>query len=173
MRSGVRRYRLKVVCDARIVDAEAQALRHSEGYASTPWNPPRRGTRPTVDAGESPSPPSSSRSGDPTRRGSAVRCRYLYKPSGGLRRRKVRSAPLPPCGERFSHSLAPPFRTRSASLGSRPRRGQQSARMTADFENTSSLPRRNHSGDSSVASLPLNDGNDLYPAPSERQQIIE
>ena len=47
----------------------------------------------------------------------------MEEPFGGLRRRKVRSAPLPPCGESFSRSLAPPFRTRSASLGSRPRRG--------------------------------------------------
>ena len=43
--------------------------------------------------------------------------------NGGLRRRKVRSTPLPPCGESYVRSLAPPFRTRSASLGSRPRRG--------------------------------------------------
>ena len=51
MRSGVRRYRLKVVCDARIVDAEAQALRHSEGYASTPWNPPGQGHTPNCGRG--------------------------------------------------------------------------------------------------------------------------
>ena len=122
-----------------------------------------RRTATTVDAGGSRSPPSSSRSGDPPRReehqtvdaeahhfrhseGYAVPRgipnggaeRYvivsLVEPTGGLRRRKVRSTPLPPCGESFSHSLAPPFRTRSASLGSRPRRGQRSARMTAIFK---------------------------------------
>ena len=41
-----------------------------------PWNPIMRGTRPTVDARGSPSPPSSSRSGDPPVRGRAVRHRY-------------------------------------------------------------------------------------------------
>ena len=47
----------------------------------------------------------------------------VVEPFGGLRRRKVRSTPFPPCGESFARSLAPPFRPRSASLGSRPRRG--------------------------------------------------
>ena len=47
----------------------------------------------------------------------------MEEPTVGLRRRKVRSAPLPPCGESFARSLAPPFRPRSASPGSRPRRG--------------------------------------------------
>ena len=47
----------------------------------------------------------------------------MVQPTGGLRRRKVRGASLPPCGESFARSLAPPFRPRSASLGSRPRRG--------------------------------------------------
>ncbi len=42
---------------------------------------------------------------------------------GGLRRCKVSSTPLPPCVESFARSLAPPFRPRSASPGSRPRRG--------------------------------------------------
>ena len=87
------------------VDAQTQGLRHSEGCASTPWNPQLRGmaarcqwtretqtlrhseatqwpwnpllrgTRPTVDAGELCLFPSSSRSGDPPVRGNAVRRR--------------------------------------------------------------------------------------------------
>ena len=35
------------------------------------------------------------------------------EPTGGLRRRKVRSTPLPPYGESFSRSLAPPSRPKS------------------------------------------------------------
>ena len=57
------------------VDAGAEGLRHSEA-AGRGIPPPVRGTRPTVDAGGLPSPPSSSRSGDPPVRGGAVRCRY-------------------------------------------------------------------------------------------------
>ena len=90
------------------VDAGPHHFRHSEGYA-VPRGIPNGGAERYVIVS-------------------------LVEPTGGLRRRKVRSTPLPPCGESFSHSLAPPFRTRSASLGSRPRRGQRSARMTAIFK---------------------------------------
>ena len=58
------------------VDAETHHFRHSEGYA-VPRGIPRSGAEhPSVDAGGSPSPPSSSRSGDPPVRGRTVRCRY-------------------------------------------------------------------------------------------------
>ena len=107
----------------QIVAAETQTLRHSEGYASTPWNPPCGGTRPAVDAGGSPSPPSSSRSGDPPFRGSAVRCRSPSATNRGIPAR--------------------------------------SARMTAEFEKASSLPRWNQPGDSSPAAQALNDVREL------------
>ena len=55
-----------------------------------PWNPPRRGNSPTVDAEGSPSPPSSSQSGDPPRRGRAVRCRYPGATNGGIPARSAR-----------------------------------------------------------------------------------
>ena len=95
----------------------------------------------TVDARESRPLPSSSRSGDPPRRGKAVQHRgrgdpkspsfrgrspwnplwraeqyvvvSLQQPTGGLRRRKVRGTPLPPCGESYVRSLAPPSRPKS------------------------------------------------------------
>ena len=82
------------------------------GVRSTPWNPQLRGravrcrylgetnrgiparsarmTAETVDAGGSPSPPSSSRSGDPQRRGNAVRCRYPYATNRGIPARSAR-----------------------------------------------------------------------------------
>ena len=55
-----------------------------------PWNPLFRGTRPTVDAGGLPSPPSSSRSGDPPRRGRAVRRRYHGGTDRGIPARSAR-----------------------------------------------------------------------------------
>ena len=87
VRRGVRRW---TRARGTSVDAEAQTIRHSEGYASTPWNPPVRGTRPTVDAGGSRPPPSSSRSGDPLLRGNAVRCRYPHATNGGIPARSAR-----------------------------------------------------------------------------------
>ena len=59
----------------------------------------------------------------------------LEEPTGGLRRRKVRSTPLSPYGESFAHSIAPPFRTRSAALGSRPRRGVSLTQALNDGSN--------------------------------------
>ena len=81
----------------------------------------------------------------------------MAEPFGGLRRRKVRLAPLPPCGESYVRSLAPPFRPRSASLGSRPRRGQRSARMTADFEKRGRYHGGSIRGILRSLTLPLND----------------
>ena len=61
----------------------------AEGSPSPPsssrsGDPPRRGTRPTVDAEGSSSPPSSSRSGDPLAKGGAVRHRYHGRTNGGI-----------------------------------------------------------------------------------------
>ena len=116
----------------------SQIFRHSEGYAVPRGIPHEGRSTPAVDAEGSPSPPSSSRSGDPHVRGRAVRCRYHrgtiwgiparsarmtaefekarrypQQPGRGLRRRKVRSTLLPPCGEGFARSLAPPSRPKS------------------------------------------------------------
>ena len=110
-----------------------KVLRHSEGYASTPWNPLRRGravrqwTRESCVFFRHPR-----EAGIPHAGATQYVIVTFQQPTVGLRRRKVRSAPLPPYGESFSRSLAPPFRPQSASPGSRPRRGQRSARMTAD-----------------------------------------
>ena len=70
------------------VDAETQSSPSFRGRR--PWNPTVRGTRPTVDAGGFPLPPSSSRSGDPPRRGNAVRYRYLSATNGGIPARSAR-----------------------------------------------------------------------------------
>ena len=55
-----------------------------------PWNPPVRGTRPTVDAGGLPSPPSSSRSARMTAELEKAR-RYRGRTNGGI----LRSLALP------------------------------------------------------------------------------
>ena len=101
--------------------------------------------------------PSSSRSGAPPRRAERYVIVTFQQPTGGLRRRKVRSAPLPPYGESFFRSLAPPFRPRSASLGSRPRRGQRSARMTANSKSARRYLSATNGGILRSLTLPLND----------------
>ena len=98
-------------------------VRDSTGYWRTPLNdgefePPRPRIVAMPLTGGSPLREDDGGKGDP--RASTV---GLLPLTGGLRRRKVRGALLPPHGESLARSLAPPFRTRSASLGSRPRQG--------------------------------------------------
>ena len=88
--------------------------------------------------------------------------------TGGLRRRKVRSTPLPPCGESCVHSLAPPFRTRSASLGSRPRRGNLREDDGGNGDPSASTVGRALrllGGFHGVLRTPLNDGDFGSPRP--------
>ena len=199
----------KLKCGAgwgSVVDAETQALRHSEGCASTPWNPTIRGNavrcrypggtiwgipaqsaRMTADFQSRRRYPGGTNRGIPARSARMTadfqsRRRYLGRTNGGILRllaqalndrRFSEPSPLPCWNQqgdcvvaksarlRFrlaaKASLAPlllhlgpraaamrrlaskracgrSFRTRSASPGSRPRRGQRSARMTADFQ---------------------------------------
>ena len=67
-----------------------KVLRHSEGYAVPRGIPHGGAWQQTVDVGGSPSPPSSSRSGDPPVRGSAVRRRYPYATNRGIPARSAR-----------------------------------------------------------------------------------
>ena len=79
----------------------------------------------TVDAGGSRPPPSSSRSGDPTVRGWAVRCRYL----GGTIQGILRSLTLPLNDVQIFEHLCHYIGGTNRGIPAR------SARMTAAFEN--------------------------------------